>query len=100
MPFYYGVIILTACLFLRDSRQPFGQCDVGRHIIGRSEPLFIGCQAGHIEHLEQQLARTERVAGVFPGEFEHGKPIVSLALMTIQGRYNTALAQMPGVENM
>lgn len=42
MFFYYGVIILMACLFLRDARQPFGQCDAGRHIIGRSEPLFIG----------------------------------------------------------
>jgi|GEM_PF-3370121 len=30
MFFYYGVIILMACLCLRDARQPFGQCDAGR----------------------------------------------------------------------
>src|SRR5262245_45160233 len=60
---------------LGDAGELLRQRDIKTRIVDAREPLLVGGQAAHVVHLEEELARTEGVTGILPGQLQQTKAL-------------------------
>src|SRR4051794_1804676 len=58
-----------------DAGELLGQGDQRRRVVGRDEALFVQDLRAGVVHLEEELARPERLAGVLPGQLEQAEAL-------------------------
>src|SRR5262249_11866722 len=58
-----------------DTGQLLRQLDARARVVGARQPLLVGGETADVVHLEQELARAERIARVLPRQLEQTEAV-------------------------